>query len=139
MNVVPVDPDASLLRAMQAGAFGLRHNRVLALFPEGERSPDGAPRRFKKGAAITALQAGVPIVPAALHGLFEIWPRGKGPQWRALLPWAGTRCDVQFGPAISPGGAASAAGSDRYEQHTAALRSAVVQMWDALESHGRQR
>jgi 1-acyl-sn-glycerol-3-phosphate acyltransferase len=112
---------------------------VLALFPEGERSPDGAPRRFKKGAAITALQVGVPIVPAALHGLFEIWPRGKGLQWHTLLPWAGTRCDVRFGPPISPDGVALAAGSDRYEQHTAALRAAVVQMWDALESQRRQR
>jgi long-chain acyl-CoA synthetase len=139
MNVVPVDPDANLLRAMQAGAFGLRHNLILTLFPEGERSPDGAPRRFKKGAAITALQVSVPIVPVALHGLFEIWPRGKGLQWRTLLPWAGTRCDVQFGPPISPDGVEPEAGSDRYEQHTAALRAAVVRMWDALESQRQQR
>lgn len=138
MNVVPVDPDANLLRAMRAGAFGLRHNRVLALFPEGERSPDGTPRRFKKGAAITALQAGVPIVPVAIHGLFEIWPRGKGLQWRTLCPWAGTRCDVQFGPPISSDGPALATGSDRYEQHTARLRASVVQMWDALESQRRR-
>ena len=87
MNVVPVDPDANLLRAMQAGAFGLRRNLLLTLFPEGERSPDGTPRRFKKGAAITALQTRVPIVPVALHGLFEIWPRGGGLRWGALLPW----------------------------------------------------
>jgi len=139
MNVVPVDPDASLLRAMQAGAFGLRHNRVLALFPEGERSPDGAPRRFKKGAAITALQVGVPIVPVALHGLSDVWPRGRSLQWHTLLPWAGTRCDVQFGPPISPGGVASAAGSDRYEQLTVTLRAAVVQMWDALDERRRRR
>jgi long-chain acyl-CoA synthetase len=139
MNVVPVDPDANLLRAMQAGAFGLRHDRVLTLFPEGERSPDGIPRRFKKGAAITALQAGVPIVPVAIHGLFEIWPRGKGLQWRTLRPWAGTRCDVQFGPPIGPDAPALSTGSDKYEQHTTTLRAAVVQMWDALESPGRPR
>ena len=84
MNVVPVDPDANLLRAMQAGAFGLRRGMVLSLFPEGERSPDGTPRRFKKGAAITAIQTQVPIVPVALHGLFEIWPRGARLRWRAL-------------------------------------------------------
>ena len=52
MNVVPVDPDTNLVRAMQAGAFGLRHGKILVLFPEGERSPDGTPRTFKKGAAI---------------------------------------------------------------------------------------
>ncbi len=138
MNVVPVDPDANLLRAMQAGAFGLRRGMVLSLFPEGERSPDGTPRRFKKGAAITAIQTQVPIVPVALHGLFEIWPRGARMRWRALAPWARTRCTIRFGrplpPEASPEGA-----SDRYERHTALLRSAVVEMWDALERERTRR
>ena len=78
---MPVDPDANLVRAMQAGAFGLRHGRVLVLFPEGERSPDGTPRTFKKGAAILSTHLGVPIVPVAIRGVFEMWPRGKGFQW----------------------------------------------------------
>jgi long-chain acyl-CoA synthetase len=137
MNVVPVDPDANLLRAMQAGAFGLRRGMILTLFPEGERSPDGTPRRFKKGAAITALQAQVPIVPVALHGLFEIWPRGAGMRWRALLPWSRTRCTIRFGRPIPPEPAPEDA-SDRYERHTALLRSAVVEMWNALEA-GRRK
>ena len=136
MNVVPVDPDANLLRAMQAGAFGLRRDLVLTLFPEGERSPDGAPKRFKKGAAITALQAQVPIVPVALHGFSDIWPRGTGLRWGALLPWAGTRCTIRFGrpvrPESSPGG-----GAGRYERHTALVRSAVVEMWAELERERR--
>jgi long-chain acyl-CoA synthetase len=138
MNVVPVDPDANLLRAMQAGAFGLRHNLILTLFPEGERSPDGTPRRFKKGAAITALQMQVPIVPVALHGLFEIWPRGSGLRWGALLPWSRTRCAIRFGPPIPP--EASPEGEpDRYERHTALLRSAVVEMWNDLDGQTVRR
>jgi long-chain acyl-CoA synthetase len=132
MNVVPVDPDANLLRAMQAGAFGLRRNLLLTLFPEGERSPDGTPRRFKKGAAIIALQTQVPIVPVALHGLFEIWPRGSGMRWGALLPWSRTRCTVRFGPPIPPHASPEGV-SDRYERHTALLKAAVLDMWDALE------
>jgi len=137
MNVVPVDPDANLLRAMQAGAFGLRRNLILTLFPEGERSPDGAPRRFKKGAAVTALQTRVPIVPVALHGLFEIWPRGRSLRWGALLPWARTRCTIRFGPSIPPE-ASSDGESDRYERHTALLKSAVMEMWTDLEAERRK-
>ena len=137
MNVVPVDPDANLLRAMQAGAFGLRRNLVLTLFPEGERSPDGTPRRFKKGAAITALQTGVPIVPVALHGFFEIWPRGSGMRWGAWLPWSRTQCTIRVGRPIPPDASPEGAG-DRYERHTALLRSAVVEMWDALEAERRK-
>ncbi|MFO7694697.1 MAG: AMP-binding protein [Vicinamibacterales bacterium] len=136
MNVVPVDPDANLLRAMQAGAFGLRRNLILTLFPEGERSPDGAPKRFKKGAAITALQAQVPIVPVALHGLFEIWPRGEGLRWSALLPWARTRCAIRFGRPVPPESSPEA-GAGRYERHTALVRSAVVKMWEELERERR--
>jgi long-chain acyl-CoA synthetase len=132
MNVVPVDPDANLLRAMQAGAFGLRRGLVLTLFPEGERSPDGAPRRFKKGAAITALQAQAPIVPVALHGFHEIWPRGSGLRWRALLPWSRTRCTIRFGAPIPPDRSPEGT-ADRYEHHTTLLKAAVVELWDALE------
>src|SRR5262249_24574333 len=40
LNIVPVDPDANLISAMQAGATGLRLKKVLVLFPEGERSID---------------------------------------------------------------------------------------------------
>ena len=53
-NLVPVDPDSNLIPAMQAGAFGLAHGKILVLFPEGERSIDGTVKKFKKGAPILA-------------------------------------------------------------------------------------
>ena len=134
MNVIPVDPDANLVRAMQAGGFGLRHNRVLILFPEGERSPDGTPRRFKKGASILSVQLGVQIVPVAMDGLFELWPRGKRLQWRRLLPWAGSRSVIAFGDPISPESGAHEPGEDRYARLTGVLRETVVAMWNELET-----
>jgi long-chain acyl-CoA synthetase len=47
------------------------------LYPEGERSIDGAPRIFKKGAAILSIHMQVPIVPVAIEGFHDAWPRGK--------------------------------------------------------------
>ena len=135
MNVVPVDPDANLVRAMQAGGFGLRRDRILVLFPEGERSPDGAPRKFKKGAAILSHQLGVPILPVAIDGLQTFWPRGKPPQWRRLLPWAATRSAIEFGESIRPESGAGTASEDRYAHLTGVLRQAVVRMWEKLASH----
>ncbi len=41
IKVVVVDPDANLVPAMRAGAYGLRHGMALILYPEGERSIDG--------------------------------------------------------------------------------------------------
>ena len=42
MSLVPVDPDAGLVSAMQAGAFGLRRRRILVLFPKAS-DPSTAP------------------------------------------------------------------------------------------------
>jgi 1-acyl-sn-glycerol-3-phosphate acyltransferase len=70
-----VDPDSNLMRAMKVGAWGLRNGRILCIFPEGSRSYDGSLLEFKKGAAILAREVGAPIVPVALRGLYEVWPR----------------------------------------------------------------
>jgi len=124
LNIVPVDPDANLLTALRAGAFGLTHGKVLMLFPEGERSIDGSVKRFRKGAAILSQHLGVPIVPVAIEGLFEIWPRSRPLDWRRLLPWSGHRTSVRFGaPLAAPKAQTSCA------EHTDALRDAVEEMW----------
>ena len=77
LRIVVVDPDANLIPAMRAGAFGLRQGRPLILYPEGERSIDGTPKVFKKGAAILSIHMQVPIVPVAIEGFYEAWPRNK--------------------------------------------------------------
>ncbi len=79
LNVVPVDPDTQLMKAMKAGAIGLKNNRVLNIYPEGERAFDGELHTFKKGAAILATELDIPIVPVAMDGLYKVWPRKS---WR---------------------------------------------------------
>jgi long-chain acyl-CoA synthetase len=77
MNVVPIDPDTQLLKAIKASATGLTHGKVLTIFPEGERAFDGDLHEFKKGAAILATELDVPIVPVALDGLYKVWARSS--------------------------------------------------------------
>jgi long-chain acyl-CoA synthetase len=144
LKVVPVDPDASLVSAMQAGAFGLRHGKVLVLFPEGERSIDGTVKSFKKGAAILSEHLNAPIVPVALDGLFDIWPRNRRVSWGALTPWRRVRVRVRFGAPIVPDTRAAIVASGQppstverqYAATTAQLRKAVQSMWDDVH---RQR
>ena len=135
INLVPVDPDAHLVHAMQAGAFGLRHGKVLVLFPEGERSPDGSVRTFKKGAAILATHLNVPIVPAALHGIYEIWPRGSGMRWASMLPFSGVRARLAYGSPVRPDPREASAlpAGDGYSRLTATLRDAVLALWNRLD------
>jgi long-chain acyl-CoA synthetase len=125
-NLVPVDADASLVPAMKAGAFGLTHGRVLLLFPEGERSIDGTVKRFKKGAPILASHLDVPIVPVALKGIFEMWPRTRPIDWRYVGFWRSHRVRVAFGPhvRVTPG--------EPYAEAAARLRGIVDAMWQRL-------
>jgi len=134
VNLVPVDPDSNLVRAMQAGAFGLRHGKVLVLFPEGERSIDGRVKKFKKGASILSTHLRVPIVPVALEGLFEVWPRGRSVQGLA-------RVSMRFGepipPPPTPPSAASFSETEAaYARAAEALRAHVEQLWETLREPG---
>jgi long-chain acyl-CoA synthetase len=128
LNLVPVDPDSNLVPAMKAGAFGLTHGRILVLFPEGERSIDGMVKRFKKGAPILSRYLNVPVIPVAIHGVFELWPRNRPLDWRRFLPWSRHVVRVRFGTPVllgdQPGDAEGAT----------ALRDRVQMMWDELRS-----
>jgi len=43
-------------------------------FPEGTRSNDGRIQPFKKGPFLLAIEAGVPVVPMAVHGASQVLP-----------------------------------------------------------------
>jgi len=121
IKVIVVDPDANLIPAMRAGAFGLRHGQVLILYPEGERSIDGTPKIFKKGAAILSIHLQVPIVPVAIEGFYDAWPRNKAFQKFAPLK-------MVFGDPIIPPPESSAS-EETYEQLTSDLKAKIVAMW----------
>ncbi|HSY65705.1 MAG TPA: AMP-binding protein [Terriglobales bacterium] len=127
LRVVVVDPDANLIPAMRAGAYELRHGGVLILYPEGERSIDGEPKKFKKGAAILSIHLQVPIVPVAIEGFHEAWPRGKAFQRFAPL-------QITIGDAIRPPSKAEAS-EPAYDELTANLKRTVVAMWQRLRGH----
>jgi 1-acyl-sn-glycerol-3-phosphate acyltransferase len=51
-------------------------DKSIVFFAEGTRSEDGVLQPFKKGAAIFAIDAQLPLVPAAIAGTHEILPKG---------------------------------------------------------------
>ena len=53
----------------------LHNNWSVIIFPEGRLTATGAIGTFRKGAAILAMDTGVPIVPAYVDGMFEVMPR----------------------------------------------------------------
>ena len=126
MKVVVVDPDANLVPAMRSGAYGLRHGLALVLYPEGERSIDGTPRIFKKGAAILSTHLQVPIVPVAIEGFYDAWPRNRRFQKFAPLK-------IRIGKPLQPPPEAQAS-EETYAKYTAQLKETVVSMWNEVRN-----
>ncbi len=115
-NIVAIDPNVNLVRAMQIAAVGLKHGRALLIFPEGTRSIDGHVAEFKKGAAILAYELGVPIVPVGVRGTFEAWPRGGGFRLHPV--------EFHFGKPIDP--RAFSQSQDPYKAITKRLHDEVI-------------
>jgi 1-acyl-sn-glycerol-3-phosphate acyltransferase len=65
---------ASAIRSLQLAAERVRAGRPVVLFPEGTRTRDGRLQPFKKGPFHLALEAGVPIVPVAISGSWDVMP-----------------------------------------------------------------
>jgi len=134
LNVVPVNPDTELMRAMKAGAIGLKHGKVLNIYPEGERAFDGDLHQFKKGAAILATELGLPIVPVALDGLHKVWARKSS---RIRLAKVKIKIGKPFyANDILPNGLKDDAMTDekRYEIVTSYLKARVAEMIDEMRA-----
>ncbi len=73
----------------------VRNGGIVTFFPEGTRSLDGELGELKPGIVALASRAGVPLVPAAIAGTFEAWPKSR----RFPRPHA---IRVHYGEPIAP-------------------------------------
>ncbi len=73
---VPIDSgnSRSAVAGLLRGVAALKAGMPLVLFPEGSRSPHGHMQAAHSGCAFMALRAGVPLVPLALIGTYELLP-----------------------------------------------------------------
>ncbi len=86
---VPIDRSSASAAedAIQTGIRILREGKLLGIYPEGTRSPDGRLYRGKIGVARMALETGAPVVPVAM-----VYGRRKLPFGLTL-----TSVEVRFG------------------------------------------
>jgi 1-acyl-sn-glycerol-3-phosphate acyltransferase len=78
MGNIPVERTGSNgdRKRIEAAIEQVRTRTSILFFAEGTRSTDGKLRPFKKGAAVLAIDAQVPLVPVAVAGAHEITPKG---------------------------------------------------------------
>jgi len=105
-GVIPLSvrhPSAAMHRAIRA----LQAGELVCLFPEGQISRTGQLMEIKRGFEILAQRAGVPVIPAAIDGLWGSVFSFAGHKylWKSprLMP---TPVFVAFGAALPPEGAA---------------------------------
>jgi 1-acyl-sn-glycerol-3-phosphate acyltransferase len=95
VGVMPVDRSGGEASesSLRKGQEILESGRLLGIYPEGTRTPDGRLYRGKTGPVRLALRTGAPLVPVAMIGVFEVLPPGaKIPKIR--------RVGIRIGPPI---------------------------------------
>lgn len=73
---IPIEREnaRSSLKSLARASETVRSGTPLFVFPEGGRTPDGTIKPFLSGAFYVGIRAGVPIVPMAIIGTYEILP-----------------------------------------------------------------
>ena len=96
-GLIPLDrSDAGAAAAgLATGTRVVREGMLLAVYPEGTRSPDGRLYRGKTGVARVAMNARVPVVPVAMVGTDRVQPIGS--VWPRLA-----RVEVRIGTPLTP-------------------------------------
>lgn len=75
----------------------LSEGDAIAIFPEGERSEDGTLQPAQPGIALLVQKSGVPVIPVAIVGTYEMWPKGRKKFKRVPLTIAFGK-PIQFPP-----------------------------------------
>jgi 1-acyl-sn-glycerol-3-phosphate acyltransferase len=89
---VPIDrtdADSAAAALTTAGRI-LGEGKLLGMYPEGTRSPDGRLYKGKTGLARIALETGIPVIPVAMVGTDVVNPPGS-------KMWHFGRVEVRFG------------------------------------------
>ena len=77
LGAFPVRQGAGDVGAIKETVNRLKEGRMLNIFPEGGRTETGEIGPMQSGVALVVRRAGVPIIPVAIHGSFEAWPKGS--------------------------------------------------------------
>jgi len=76
IQVMPMDRTRGDVGALRKGINLLKSGKVLGLFPEGTRSPNGEIQSAKGGIGFLISKASVRVVPVYVDGSFQSFPKG---------------------------------------------------------------
>jgi 1-acyl-sn-glycerol-3-phosphate acyltransferase len=77
LDAIPIDREGMGMSGLKETLRRLKHEELVLIFPEGTRTGDGELAPLKPGFSALAKRAKVPLVPVAIEGAFEAWPRWR--------------------------------------------------------------
>jgi 1-acyl-sn-glycerol-3-phosphate acyltransferase len=75
LDAIPLERDGIGLGGIKESLRRLRRGEMVLIFPEGTRTPDGRVGPFKPGFTTLAARSGASILPVAIEGAFQAWPK----------------------------------------------------------------
>ena len=95
LDAIPIDRDGIRLAGIKETLRRLKRGEMVLIFPEGTRSRDGDVGTFRPGFSTLAVRGRAAILPVAIEGAFQAWPR-----WQKL-PRLGT-IHIHYGTPMFP-------------------------------------
>jgi 1-acyl-sn-glycerol-3-phosphate acyltransferase len=95
LDAIPIDRDGLGISGLKESLRRLKRGEMVLIFPEGTRTRDGEMAPFRPGFTVLAARSKAWILPAAIEGAFQAWPRSR--KW----PGRGT-IHVLYGEPIPP-------------------------------------
>ncbi len=77
LHAFPVERGKGDRAAINTAIEMLNRGYALNVFPEGTRTVDGSIKPLERGVLLLARKTGVPVVPIAIDGAFDAWPRKR--------------------------------------------------------------
>lgn len=87
LNAVPIDQEGVGKEGIRVILEQLSLGKAVVVFPEGERTPNGAMLPLKAGIHLLIKRTQAPIVPVGIAGAFDAWPRSRLLPILAPLAW----------------------------------------------------
>ncbi|MCI0360980.1 MAG: 1-acyl-sn-glycerol-3-phosphate acyltransferase [Planctomycetaceae bacterium] len=128
LDAIPIDREGSGLAGLKETLKRLKAGELVLIFPEGTRTHDGEVAPLKPGFIAVARRSRVPLVPVALDGAFQSWPRTS---W---LPRP-SRLAVVIGPPIGPDEVAAMSDEDLLAELEQRILTCHSQARELRENH----
>jgi 1-acyl-sn-glycerol-3-phosphate acyltransferase len=75
LDAIPINRDGLGLGGIKETLRRLKRGEMVLIFPEGTRTHDGEIGRFRPGFTTLAERSGAVILPVAIEGAYDVWPR----------------------------------------------------------------